>query len=141
MKYLNFYTDSEFNEGFDIDKFHEFIKKYNKTDYISKGSGKKLKEIGMEESDFLRMKNEVNKCVEFLKKVDTDTIQELMDYVRDDVPEFIDKIEISLEIVLGPKQGYDSINMNSIMIPKNPSDLDSEDKKLIFNDILQKVYN
>lgn len=57
-------------EAFDIEKYREFAKKYKKTGYISKGSIKKLEEMGIKASEFQKMCGCISKYVKFLERTD-----------------------------------------------------------------------
>jgi len=70
-------------EDLDIDKYKSFIKKYKKTDYISKRTLKTMKELGIKDS-FGRIKKGVSECYRMFNKQNRILLNDLFQYVEDD---------------------------------------------------------
>ena len=70
-------------EDLDIDKYKSFIKKYKKTDYISKRTIKTMKELGIKDA-FSRIKKGVNDAYKIFNKQDKSLLDDLFLYVEDD---------------------------------------------------------
>lgn len=67
---LTFRPKDIINESINIDRFKNFIKKYKKTEYISKSLIKNMiDEIGINYNDYKKVSDSVNACISFLKNL------------------------------------------------------------------------
>jgi hypothetical protein len=72
---------NESHKKFDIDKYNDFIKKYKKSDYISKKSIKQMEDIGIEDS-FPKINKRVNDCIRLLDNQDIQLLEDLLIEVK-----------------------------------------------------------
>lgn len=128
----------EIFEAIDIKKYNEFIKKYNKTGYISTKSSKILKEIGLD-VNFKKIEDKIKDCFNFYSKQDIPLLKDLLLHLKDDTPIHMEIGNISLSMHISPS----TRNRDSL----NPFDILIYDKKLLKNekevidDIIQRVEN
>jgi hypothetical protein len=126
----------EIFEAIDIKKYNEFIKKYNKTGYISTKSSKILKEIGLD-VNFKKIQDKIRDCFNFYSKQDIPLLEDLLLHLKDDTPIHMEIGNISLSMNISPStRKYDSLNPFDILIYDKTL---LKNEKAVIDDIIQRV--
>lgn len=84
MRYLTTY---DLFEAISIDDYEDFISKWKKSGgYVSKGSVKKLGEIGIGHDKFNKLREDISKCYQFYEMNDIDLLSDLLLDAFDESP-------------------------------------------------------
>ena len=130
-------------EGFNIDKFSDFIEKYKKSGYISKSSQDFLNEIGM--PNFQKFEDDIKNSLNFFEKCNEniDILNDLILDIEDDIRGLINKkyIWYSLDIrsAFSPSNITVSLDKDRNLPSMNHHHLD--DSLNIIMDIIDKLHH
>jgi len=101
MKYLKRF------EEVDLDKYKNFLNKYQKSGYISISSVKKLKEWGLDIRDFSHVENQVINSLDFFRAGDRDLFLDYFTEIKDKYPDISSYFYYSLDVFpKGSKDRY-----------------------------------
>lgn len=95
MKHLKRFEELDL---LDLDKYRNFLKKYQKTGYISTSSVKKLKEWGLDIRDFSHVENQVINCLDFFRVGDRDLFSDYFIEIKDKYPDISYYLYYSLNV-------------------------------------------
>lgn len=115
-------------EEMNLDKYRNFLDKYQKSGYISISSIKKLKEWGLDIKDFSRVENQVVKSLDFFRSGDKDLFFDYFMDIKDKYPYLSTYFYYSLDVY--PKSAVkwstklDKFNIIVSMDDKNLPSLD-----------------
>jgi hypothetical protein len=85
-------------EELDLDKYKNFLDKYQKTGYISTTSIKKLKEWGLDIKDFSHIENQVVRSLDFFRSGDKDLFFDYFMDIKDKYPYISTYFYYSLDV-------------------------------------------
>lgn len=120
--------------NFSIGNFDTFIKKYNKTNYVSKREIKKFNSSDIKFDYFKELENQVEKCIDFISNNDMDILDDILLDIRDDFSFEIDHRFFKLKYKDGSY--WDSNDMNIYLKPEETS---IDDKYDIMNKIITGI--
>lgn len=90
-------------EELDLDKYKNFLDKYQKTGYISTSSVKKLSELGLDIKDFSHVEKQVIKSLDFFRDCDVKLFFDYFMEIKDKYPDISPYFYYSLDVL--PKSG------------------------------------
>lgn len=82
----NFLTE-ELKDDFDV-----FKDRYTKSEYISKRTKTRMEDLGIDYKDLMNIESRTFKCIDFLKDQDIELLQDILQYAKDEIPDFIKNI-------------------------------------------------
>jgi hypothetical protein len=131
MKYLKRF------EEVDLDKYKNFLNKYQKSGYISISSVKKLKEWGLDIRDFSHVENQVINSLDFFRAGDRDLFLDYFLEIKDKYPDISSYFYYSLDVFpKGSKDRYSrDLDKFNFVVSMNEQNLPSFDGLNIDNNI------
>lgn len=123
----------------ELDFFRQFIKKYDKSGYLSKSDSNKLSEEGIvTERIFRKLEKDINKCITILNKIDLDDVEYFLKEVDTDV-DFngsisMGKIKTTLIINTKGKSLFTGLDEFEISYSKEDTNL------TLLNKIVEEIY-
>jgi hypothetical protein len=114
-------------EELDLDKYKNFLDKYQKTGYISTSSIKKLKEWGLDIKDFSHVENQVVKSLDFFRDGDVHLFNDYFMEVKDKYPDISSYFYYSLDVT--PKSSasrYSPLDKFNIIVSMDENNLPSK---------------
>lgn len=125
---------SKNKDGFKVGNFNTFIKKYNKSNYVSKKEIKKFNNSDIKFDYFKELENKVEKYLDFISCNDINILEDILLDIRDDFSFEIESYFFKLKFREGTY--WDSNTMNIYLKPEETSVEDKYDiMKNIINDI------
>lgn len=115
-------------EELDLDKYKNFLDKYQKTGYISTTSIKKLKEWGLDIKDFSHIENQVVRSLDFFRSGDKDLFFDYFMDIKDKYPDISSYFYYSLDVT--PKSAVkwsSSLDKFNIVVSMDGNNLPSKD--------------
>jgi hypothetical protein len=115
-------------EEMNLDKYKNFLNKYQKSGYISISSIKKLKEWGLDIKDFSRVENQVVKSLDFFRSGDKDLFFDYFMDIKDKYPDISTYFYYSLDVY--PKSAVKwstSLDKFNIIVSMDDKNLPSKD--------------
>jgi hypothetical protein len=111
-----------------LDKYKDFLDKYQKTGYISTTSIKKLKELDLDIKDFYHVENQVIKSLDFFRSGDKDLFFDYFMDIKDKYPDISAYFYYSLDV--RPKSAVKwstSLDKFNIVVSMDDNNLPSKD--------------
>jgi hypothetical protein len=122
-------------ESVNIDNFNSFLKKYQKSGYISSISKDRLKDSGINAEIFSKLENKVKNVMNFIRDNDIETFFDYFQEVRDMYPHISEYLHFKVGV--SPVSSKDSNKLDdfNILVSLDESGLPSLSGKSIDSDI------
>ena len=122
-------------ESVNIDNFNSFLKKYQKSGYISSISKDRLKDSGINAEVFSKLENKVKNVMNFIRDNDIETFFDYFQEVRDMYPHISEYFHFKVGVSPVSSKDYNKLDDFNILVSLDESGLPSYSGRSIDSDI------